>query len=167
MLIVYRFCDLVVDASDLWKTGTKREHQLSLIGDITHGAYFRRSRLSAKATESEKDDLRLGLILGYDDLEIANPLGVARGKHKTACFYLAVANLPAALRFEHCNLCVLMLVLEKVLRKCGAVQVVAGADGVTGEIVRDDFSSFGAQFRASVNGETFVEVCCACLELIR
>lgn len=102
--------------------------------------------------------MRIGLILGYDDLELANPLGAVRGKHNTACFYVALANLNASERFEHKNICVLMLVLSKVFKRCGPIRVLSGGDAATGEVRSDDPFSFGAQFRSSVAGESYIEV---------
>lgn len=145
-------------SSELWKTGALRTQQQEL-ADITHGSCFRRSYLSAIANREEAHDLRVGLILGYDDLELCNPLGAVRTKHKTACFYIAIANLPAERRFIHNNMCVLMLVLEKVLSRCGAVRVVAGADAVTGEVYEEDFASFGSQLRSSMAGKVHLQVC--------
>lgn len=144
-------------SSEKWKSGNL-VHTPSVIADMTDGAYFRQSKLAQPATPEEEDDLRIGLILYYDDLELNNPLGVTRGKHKVACFYLALANLPAKMRYEHHYMCVLMLVLEKVLKGCGAVKVFAGANHLTGEVSTDDVHSFGAQFRASCRGETYVTV---------
>lgn len=156
-----RFRDDVLVSSELWKTGALRTPQ-TCISDITHGSYFRRSYLSAISSQEERNDLRVGLILGYDDLELCNPLGAVRTKHKTACFYIALANLPAHRRFVHDDMCVLMLILEKVLSACGAVRVVAGADATTGQIYEQDFTSFGAQLRASIAGQVFVQVCHTC-----
>lgn len=154
----FRFRDELLHSSELWKSGALRVEQREL-SDITHGSYFRRSYLSAIASHDEMNDLRVGLILGYDDLELCNPLGAVRTKHKTSCFYVAIANLQAQHRFEHRNMCVLMLVLEKVLARCGAVRVVAGGNAATGEILDSDFASFGAQLRASMAGDVFLTVC--------
>lgn len=151
-------------SSALWKTGALRT-QHDRISDITHGSYFQKSYLSAIASHAEMNDLRVGLVLGYDDLELCNPLGAVRTKHKTACFYIALANLPAHRRFAHDNMCVLMLILEKVLSACGAVRVVAGADAITGEVYGQDFTSFGAQLRASIAGQVFIQVCYTVLSM--
>lgn len=152
-----RFRNEVWHSSERWKSGTFC-YTPPVIADITDGAYFRQSKLAQPACPGEEDDLRVGLILYYDDLELNNPLGVCRGKHKVACFYVALANLPAKMRFVHHYIGVLMLVLEKVLKGCGAVRVFAGANHLTGEVITDDAHSFGAQFRASCRGETYVTV---------
>lgn len=156
--LVHRFKEEVLNSSELWKTGELRKAPSDISG-ITHGEYFRKSLLSAPAVPGEEDDLRVGLLLGYDDLEIANPLGVARGKHKLACFYLAIANLAAPKRFEHENMCLLTLVLEKVLKRCGAVRVVAGADAITGELLEADFGAFGCQIRQCLARNVCLTVC--------
>lgn len=158
-MYVCSFCEEVLQSSELWKTGQLQNMARGTISDITHGEYFRRSRLSRPAGPGEEDDLRVGLILGYDDIEMVNPLGAARCKHKMACFYVALANLNTVARFKHKNICVLMLVREKVLKRCGAVRVVAGANASTGDLLdEDDLASFGAQFRASFDRKTFVKV---------
>lgn len=150
-----RFRDYILESSKLWKTGALREPP-KVISDIMHGAVARKSVLTAPS--EEENLLRIGWIFGYDDLEILNGLSVGRGNKKLACFYLALTNLPAPVRFEHENICILMLVLQKVLKRCGAVRVVAGASGVTGEIDPNDWASFGAQVRASLAGETELKV---------
>lgn len=152
-----RFCEAILASSEKWKTG-ELQNPPSVLSDITHGSYFRESRLATPCTEEQADDLRVGIILGYDDLELANPLGAVRGKHKVACFYVALANLSSRERFQHHNMCVLMLLSEKVFRKCGAVRVVAGACARTGQPVAEDWASFGAQFRESAAGNTFIQV---------
>jgi hypothetical protein len=54
-----------------------------------------------KATSEEVNDVRVGLLLYYDDLEVCSPLGFAKGKHKVGCFYYAIINLPARERHRH------------------------------------------------------------------
>lgn len=149
------FREKVLAASELWKTGELRKTP-KVLSDITHGSVFRESILSALSTDPLL--LCVGLILGYDDLELLNTLGVCRGKKKVACFYVAVANLSATERFEMSNICILMLVLEKVLKRCGAVRVVAGASSINGEVDAADYASFGAQVRASLAGEAKITV---------
>lgn len=38
------------------------------------------------------------LLLYYDEVEVCNPLGTARGKHKIGAFYYSILNLPSRLR---------------------------------------------------------------------
>jgi hypothetical protein len=40
----------------------------------------------------------INFILYYDDLEVCNPLGSGKGKHKLAVFYIQLANIPAKFR---------------------------------------------------------------------
>lgn len=157
----HRFRHEVWHSSERWKSGALLNTP-AVLADMTDGAYFRQSKLAQPARPGEESDLRVGLILYYDDLELNNPLGVTRGKNKVACFYVALANLPAKMRFKHDYIGVLMLVLEKVLKGCGAVRVFAGANHLTGEVITDDVHSFGEQFRATCRGETYVTVRATC-----
>mmetsp|Transcript_2699 Transcript_2699/g.9047 ORF Transcript_2699/g.9047 Transcript_2699/m.9047 type:complete len:112 (-) Transcript_2699:541-876(-) len=56
--------------------------------------------LFRKAMPEEADDVRVGLLLYYDEVEVCNPLGTARGKHKIGAFYYSILNLnlPSRLR---------------------------------------------------------------------
>ena len=92
-------------------------------------------------------EIRIFLIVGYDDLEPLNTLGAFRGNKKLGAFYGAIGSIPAELRFEHELMAMLMMVDENVLTRCDPVRVVAGADPVTGNIVPEDVASLGAQFR--------------------
>jgi hypothetical protein len=151
----FRFHETMFESSRDWKTGRYRENR-TVLSDITHGRRFAESVLSAYS--DNPNELRAGLILGYDDLELLNSLGVVRGKKKMACFYVSLANFDALQRFEFANMCVLMLVLEKVLKRCGAVRVVSGADSITGEVDPKDWASFGNQVRESMAGNIRIRV---------
>ena len=98
--------------------------------------------------------VRVGLQLGYDDLELLNPLGVCRGEKKIGGFYGAIMNLPAEMRFKHQYMSPLCIVEEKLLTKLDPVRVVSGADPTTGEPLPEDVASLGAQLRALEKGVT-------------
>ena len=98
--------------------------------------------------------MRVGLQLGYDDLELLNPLGVCRGEKKIGGFYGAIMNLPAEMRFKHQYMSPLCIVEEKLLTKLDPVRVVSGADPTTGEPLPEDVASLGAQLRALEKGVT-------------
>ena len=101
---------------------------------------------------AELKEVRVLIILGYDDLEPLNALGAKRVWHKVGGFYGAIANLPAELRFEHEMMALLLAVEEAVLTRCDPVRVVAGADPVTGAFIKGDRQTLGAQFRALFDG---------------
>ena len=96
--------------------------------------------------------VRVGLQLGYDDLELLNPLGVCRGNKKIGGFYGAIMNFPAEMRFKHSYMSPLCIVEEKLLTRCDPVRVVSGADPATGEVIPEDVASMGAQLRALEKG---------------
>lgn len=56
----------------------------------TDGTYFKENQFLSAAGE-----LRLSLILYVDDIELANPLGIARKIHKLTAVYWLLANLPS------------------------------------------------------------------------
>lgn len=96
--------------------------------------------------------VRVGLQLGYDDLELLNPLGVCRGEKKIGGFYGTIMNLPAEMRFRHQYMSPVCIVEEKVLKKYDPIRVVSGADPATGDVIPDDVGSLGAQLRALEKG---------------
>ena len=108
-------------------------------------------------------------ILGFDEMEPLNALGAKRGNRKVGGFYGALPALPAALRYEHEFMSILMVVEEKVLKKCNPIRVVAGADPHTGAFIPGDYQTIGAQCRELFDGvlvEVFIftshlpHICC-------
>ena len=60
----------ILTSSELWKTGIKKK-KASVIRDFTDAQNFRESRMAdAAITDKEKSQLRVSLILSYDDLEL-------------------------------------------------------------------------------------------------
>jgi hypothetical protein len=136
-------------SSDLYKSGSLRQPQTA-IRDIAQGRALRNHPLTERSDNPK--ELRIGVVMSYDDLEVCNPLGVAAGKHNLACFYAAFTNIRGKERFHHDNMLLLTMAHEYNLKKYSATRVLAGADPVTGEAVEDDWSSFGAQMRALKDG---------------
>lgn len=147
----------MLTSSDLWKTGKLRTEPAAY-DDIIKGLFFRQHQFSRRAEVGEENDLRALFVMSYDDCEFLDGFGVVRGKKKAGLFYVSLVNLGPDMRFLHKYIGLLMVVLTKVLMRCGAVRVVAGASGVTGEIDETDWASFGAQLRASLAGRLFVAV---------
>ena len=143
----------ILKASERWTSGAKMDSQ-DVLRDMDDGEAFRAHWFSKPVVRKPGDRrvLRVGLLLGYDDLELLNPIGVKRGEKKVGGFYGAIVNLPPKERFNHKYMQVLSIVEEKVLTRCDPVRVVAGADPKTGELCSEDFASLGAQFR-STEGE--------------
>ena len=149
----------LVDMSEDCKAGKFREER-AVLADWMHASAFAKHPASAPYIDSPGDPVRLLIfvLMGYDDLELINPLGVQRGVRKQACFYGAFGNLPPQMRFTHKYLCIMAMCDEKVLTKCDPVRVIAGADPVTGELMAHDWASPGAQFRAGEAGH-IIKVC--------
>ena len=140
-------------SSDLYKSGSLRQPQTA-IRDIAQGQALRNHPLMERSTN--RKELRFGAVTSYDDLEVANPLGVAAGKHNLSCLYIAFTNMLGKERFHHDNMLLLTIAHEYNLKKYSATRVFAGADPVTGEAVEEDWSSFGAQMRALKDGVAIV-----------
>jgi hypothetical protein len=136
-------------SSDLYKSGSLRQPQ-TVIRDIAQGKALRNHPLTERSTN--RKELRFGVVMSYDDLEVCNPLGVAAGKHNLSCFYAAFTNIRGKERFHHDNMLLLTMAHEYNMKKYSATRVLAGADPVTGEAGEDDWSSFGAQMRALKDG---------------
>lgn len=116
--------------SDEWKRGERWEQKpdgpLQNFDDAL-GARFH-PHLMRPATEEEADDLRGGIILNADDVEVCNALGTARGDHKECGVQAATLNLPANQRFVPDNILLVALAKAKVYKKHGMARVLAGVD---------------------------------------
>ena len=91
-------------------------------------------------------------MVGYDEMDPLNALGQQRGEKCLSGFYGACGNLKAKERFKHENMCLLSICEDPVLKRCDPIKVFSGADPVTGELLTNDDSSPGAQFRAGKGG---------------
>jgi len=69
-------------------------------------------------------DLVLRLLLYYDELEIANPLGSKTGIHKIGAFYYTIQNLPDHLISSLENMHVLLLCYDEDRKKYGFRKVL-------------------------------------------
>jgi hypothetical protein len=142
----------IVKASDKWLSGAKM-YPSDTISDFDDGSTFRAHPFSQPGEEDQDiKELRVCIMLGYDDLELLNPLGVCRGDQKQACFYGAIMNLPRKHRFAHEYLSMLCICGEDTLHECDPIRVIAGANAQNGEIIANDWASLGAQFRSGFPG---------------
>jgi hypothetical protein len=146
----------MVAKSDLWLSGAKAQ-ETKVWSDWDDGLGFKPHPFAQAAPRLDPvlniPVLLIGVMMGYDDLELLNVLGVARGKKKQACVYGAIANLPSEDRFDHDNMAMIMVCSQKTLVKLDPVRVFAGADPVTGVPVPEDWASPGAQFRVGAEGQ--------------
>ena len=85
---------------------------------------------------------RLAFAYYYDDVEVVNPIGVARTKHKLALHYAQLLNAPPDVYNDLDTVFLVAVVLSTTQSTVGIAEVVQGA---TDEPV--DGSSFGASMR--------------------
>ena len=147
----------ILAVSEYWKTGALLQVPAEY-KDICHGSVFRKSCFARAATSNEVDDLRVTLIMGYDDLELNNPLGMTAGKNNAAMYYVTIGNLHAEVRFQHEHMAPLMAVLERIQKRAGVMRTFSGFDASTGEPFEGDWNAPGAQLRTLVDGDP-IQVC--------
>ena len=93
---------------------------------------------------------RLGLGHYYDDVEVVNPIGAARVKHKLALHYVQVLNAPPHVRSALDLIFLVSVTLKKSQDEAGIQAVVQGAHDEP-----DDGTSLGATMRRLHNGYEF------------
>lgn len=71
-------------------------------------------------------DLRLGFAAYVDDVEICNPIGCARTKHKVTLHYASILNLPPHVRSSMDHIYLVAVALAKDQQSVGARVVVQG-----------------------------------------
>lgn len=115
------------------------------------GTYFKESQLLPGAGE-----LKLSLILYVDDIELANPLGMARKIHKLYAVYGLLANVPSKDRSSLHDIQLALLCKVSVLQRCGYKKVLSPLlkdlhtlekDGIFIETVGQSLAGFVQCFR--------------------
>lgn len=81
-------------------------------------------------------------------LQVANPLGVARGKHQLGVFMFSIVNLDANVRTTPGYIQIAGIVLEKDVKRWGPLRTFAGVDPVTRKPDPKLWATPGAQLRA-------------------
>lgn len=157
-----KFRQMVVASSELWKTGALHSMPDN-ISDITHGSVFRRSPLARQATPAEANDLRIGWMMSYDDVELCKPLGARKGVHNTAGVYATIANLPAEERFKHQYMMPWMLGLESIVARCGFVRALCGVNPQDGSFIHEDPHAPAQQLRSATLDDVMVQVTPFCV----
>ena len=76
---------------------------------------------------------RLAFAIYYDDVEVCNPLGAARGKQKLGLIYVQLLNLPPHLRNRLNMIFLATVVLHRDMNEAGAYEVLQGGDPEHGE----------------------------------
>lgn len=70
--------------------------------------------------------IRLAIGTYADDVEVVNPIGAARVKHKVTLHYATILNLPPHVRMNLDNIFLIAVVLSKHQAAVGASQVLQG-----------------------------------------
>ena len=150
----------LVEVSNEWKSGVCLEERTN-ISRWYHGLDFKKSAFAAKRIEKpgEPTELLIGLGWGFDEAEPLNVLGQGRGEKKFGGCYASITNLPPVERFDHDNMALLGIGLEKVMRKVSATRVFAGANPETGAFEKYLDGTIGAQYRRLVADPPVVQVC--------
>ena len=104
--------------SEVWKSGAKLTRPANYtIADFDDGTVFPQHPFAQPMVDKpgQPIEVRVALMKGTDDLELNNPLGVARGTEKQACTYGCVGNLAPEERFAHENMCIMLMCPQKVI----------------------------------------------------
>jgi hypothetical protein len=143
----------IIAESELMKSG-HYEQAPTVFSNFKHGSAFRGHPFAKKHVDQPGQPILvlITLMVGYDEMDPLNALGQQRGEKCLSGFYGACGNLKAKERFKHENMCLLSICEDPVLKRCDPIKVFSGADPVTGELLTDDDSSPGAQFRAGKGG---------------
>ena len=119
----------IIAKSDELKKGDKYQKAPEALDDILDGSVARwHPHIHRPATPDEENDVRIPQIEQVDDLEMCNPLGVARGLHKQCGVQIACLSLPANERFTPDNIMLTVLARASVYKKHGMARVLAGVD---------------------------------------
>lgn len=119
-----------IEKSDEWKRGELWQQSPSgVMRDLDDGVAARfHPELMRPATVDEALDLRIGIILNADDVEVANPLGTAAGEHKECGVQAATVNVPTTERMAERNIFLVVLAKAKLYKTHGMARVIAGID---------------------------------------
>ena len=90
----------------------------SILQDFCSGALYQNNAYFKENSHA------LQIILYFDQFEVANPLGPARGEYKIAAFYFTLGNLRPELRLKLSCIFLAMLVLDSHIKKYGLEAVV-------------------------------------------
>ena len=122
--------------------------------DVEHGDLFKEHGMLG---DSQRGDLfwngriRIYIILYYDGLEVANPLGFARGKYQLELFLYSIVNLDSSVRTSPPSFIYIQLAciaFESDVKRYGPAKVFAGIDSETNEPDPARWATPGAQLRA-------------------
>jgi len=113
------FAHLLIDWGDL---STSDDGTIASIQD----GYVARTHPELSAPRHPDDPRRLAFGLYADEVEVANPLGAARTKHKVTLYYTTILNLPPHVRSEMDYIFLTAVVLSKHQQSVGCQRVIQG-----------------------------------------
>jgi len=77
--------------------------------------------------------VRLAFGLYADDVEVVNPIGASRTKHKVTLYYATILNLPWFVRSQLDNMYLVGVVLAKIQQAVGPKVAIQGKPNATGK----------------------------------
>lgn len=111
-----RSCLKKTDVLD--KAMSEKVHVLQEYTSYADGQYFNENSLLAS------DEFTIALRLYIDDLEVANPLGTSKLKHKMCAVYWVIANIPAKYRSTLNSIQLALLCNTSTVKECGYAKVL-------------------------------------------
>lgn len=96
--------------------------------------------------------IRICIVLYYDGLEVANPLGFARGMHQLGVFLYSIVNLDATVRTSPPYIQLAGIALESDVKRYGPAKVFSGVDPISGQPDPELWATPGAQLRLMDHG---------------
>ena len=102
---------------------------------------------SQRGNPKWKGRIEICIVLYYDGLEVANPLGFARGKHQLGVFLYSIVNLDATVRTSPPYIQLAGIALESDVKRFGPTKVFSGIDPDKHEPDPQLWATPGAQLR--------------------
>ena len=118
--------------------------------DVTSGDLFHDHEMlgdSQRGNPKWNGRIRLCILMYYDGLEVANPLGFARGKHQLGVFLYTIVNLDATVRSSPPYIQLAGIALESDVKRYGPAKVFGGIDPITKQPDPKLWATPGAQMR--------------------
>ena len=119
----------MVAKSEYWKSGACSKAPV-VIDHLDKGSAFRSTSFAKPDQDlpGKPRKLKVALQLGYDDVQgTKNALSPHALKQLLSGFYVSIVNLDTPFRFEHRNMCPIMMCKESVLKAFDPVRVLSGA----------------------------------------
>ena len=89
------------------------------LGNFKSGSIYKRHELFQRYSDA------LRLIFYCDEIEVVNPIGSAKGKHKLCCVYFMVDNIQSNWKSSLQNIHLCLIVKYKLIREYGYANILA------------------------------------------